>query len=231
MLTDRRVAPKLLETKMVKVVYDALEKEGLFPIIGGGLATMVYSNGSVCTECDFNFGVRQSEFHLLETVIDSDPKYEWWNKNLKISKIHLKTTPIVSSFFKYDTHIFRSYFDVNFATTYAINNFKIMNVDDYQFRFLPLESLCLFKYLDIDEFSGTYGRHFYDVDSILQHAHEDEIEKIDEYVTESLNRWQGENSLQLDTWKKMVKRQWTLRASDPDVDFDRDIANINSNIY
>lgn len=220
---SEKLVPKVLNLDLVKSIYDNLEKACLYPVIGGGLATMAYTNGLSCTDCSFNFGVKSEEFHHLEAIVDGNPKYEWWNSNIKVTKVHLRTTPIISSLFKSEGFLFHCYFDSNFATEHAFKNCRVKKLGKYNFRLLPPESLCFFKFLEIDEFAGTYGKHFFEVDSILQHLTEGEIDNVDAYVSASLSEWNGKESKQLKMWRKMITRQWLVRSNDTDSEFDEDL--------
>lgn len=118
---------------------------GFSPVIGGSMAAMSYSVGRATKDCDINIALNETDYVKFAEFLKLHPQVTAL-KDLVVGRIGEDQVPVAMTSFRYNNTSIDVFFNSNWASSYAIENSRKFNVQNQDFRFIPPESVCLFKF-------------------------------------------------------------------------------------
>lgn len=174
---------------------------------------MSYSVGRATKDCDINIAINESDHAKFGEYLKLHPEVSAI-KDIVFGKIGENQVPVAMTSFKYNNTSIDIFFNSNWVSNYAIEHARKMEIIGQDFRFLPPESICLFKFANAKKKSIRYFHlvsllytliNFFlkifivrfsqdkaDVEKILYMTKsEEELNRIHDYVSQNLTKLRG----------------------------------------
>lgn len=116
---------------------------------------MAYSVGRATKDCDINIPLHENDYVRFADYLNIHSEVSTL-KGLVVEKIGEDQIPVAMTSIKYNNTPIDIFFNSNWMSNYAIENSRKFTILNQEFRFIPPESVCLFKFVSAEKKSLRY---------------------------------------------------------------------------